>query len=63
MVKFKPLKNPHSAKASLAYSEQVGEYLHAWGINGEMQNLNIVMKKRAMNLGMLTSVLRNFFIF
>ena len=62
MLKEKPTKNPHSANASLAYVEQVGENLHAWGINGEMQNLNIAIKNKAINFGIFNINLNIFFI-
>ncbi len=61
-VSPKPIKNPHSAKQSLAYIEQVGENLHTWGINGEMQNLNIATKNIAIFFGILIINLNTFFI-
>ena len=62
-VNFKPIKKPHSAKQQLAYNEQVGVNLHAWGINGEMQNLNIATKNIAIYFGIEIIALNNFFIF
>ena len=62
IVRCKPIKNPHSAKHSLAYSEQVGVNLHTWGINGEMQNLNMFTKNIAIYFGIEIINLKNFFI-
>lgn len=62
IVSPSPTKNPHSAKLELAYIEQVGVNLHAWGINGEMQNLNIDIKKIAIYFGIAKMHLKNFFM-
>ena len=62
IVKPRPIKKPHSAKLALAYIEQVGLNLHAWGINGEMQNLNIDIKNNAIYFGTAKMHLNTFFI-
>ncbi len=62
IVRNKPTKNPHSAKLWLAYIEQDGENLHAWGINGEMQNLNSATNPKQIYFGILMTILKNFFI-
>ena len=62
IVNFKPIKNPHSANAWLAYEEHVGVNLHTWGISGEMQNLNTFTKNIAILFGIDKINLKIFFI-
>lgn len=62
IVNFSPIKNPHCAKLSLAYCEQVGVNLHVWGIKGDMQNLNNKIKPSAIYLGILIIAFSTFFI-
>ena len=62
MVNLSPTKKPHSAKLSDAYREHVGVNLHVWGINGDMQNLNIFISPSDIYFGILIINLKNFFI-
>ena len=66
MVSHSPIKKPHSAKLSRAYVLHVGVNLHVWGINGDMQVLNINIKNIAMyfgiNMMIFQRTLKNFFI-